>query len=946
VVFPLISSWDILHHHIIYLFNFTLLRTGQALVIACLWLCTLTLFAQAPSYLWATASGRYNTTPVSAWGRAVATKTVVDAAGNTYVVGSFTGVARFDALALTSAGGNDVFVAKLDGAGNYVWAVGAGGTENDDGIGLALDTQGHLYITGAFRRTASFGGSVLVSAGFRDVFVAQLSASTGAWAWTTRGGGSDDEVGQGVATDGNNVFVTGALGSSPAVFGGTTLVNTVSSSYPPFALVGKLTTGGAWLWATSSSSPGAGQASSILATGIVADGSGGAYIVGEFSYVVDFGSIRLFVNRPSTPGYSSSATDLFVARVAPNGGWQWAIGAGGFGYETAASLALGPGGTLVIAGHSNSSSVTFGATPPLVIPISPINASDVIVAKLTSAGNFVWSTHGGGTGSETSADLVVDPAGDIYVAGAFGPAPSQFGASTLASVGGQDAFVAKLNGNGVWQWGVSGGSRDNDTGATGVGVDGTGNVSVVGAFPNVGGAPRNDAVFGPYTVAGNMGYTTGVVARLGAPLSTRISGDSLLCAGGQVQLLATPSATALAFAWSTGATTSSITVNQPGTYSVQVSFAGGRSATATFVVRALVPQVRILGDTALCPGTPLRLTANAASGAAYRWNTGATSPTLDVTQPGVYTLTARYGAGCVVTTQRTVTSPTVTISGGGALCPGASLVLTATASSPATFRWSTGAAGPSLGVTQPGTYSVTATLLTGCSLTTSRVVAAPVAAIQGDSVLCAGKAVGLNALDGSALSYQWSTGATTPAITVAQPGLYAVVLTYPGGCNRQARVRVQLGAENPPFTLGNDTTLCWGGALVLRAPAAPAAGVTYRWSDGSTGTTLRVSAPGAYSLERRTACGNQTALRRVVAADCLLIPNIITPNRDGINDRFQINGLPPGAWELTLFNRWGRQVFATKDYHQDWGEEAAFGMYYYVLKQANTRYKGVVEVIR
>jgi hypothetical protein len=867
-------------------------------------------------------------------------------AGNTYVVGSFTGVARFDALTLTSTGGNDVFVAKLDGAGNYVWAVGAGGTEDDDGVGLALDTQGHLYITGSFRRTASFGGSVLVSAGFRDVFVAQLGTSTGAWAWTTRGGGSGDDVGQGVATDGNNVFLTGALGSSPADFGATTLVNLVSFSYPPFALVGKLTTGGAWLWATSSSSPGAGQASSILATGIVADGIGGAYIVGEFSYVVDFGSIRLLVNRSSIPGSSSWATDLFVARVASNGGWQWAIGAGGPGYETASSIALGPGGTLLIAGHSNSSVVTFGATPPLVIPASFINNFDVIVAKLTPAGTFLWSAHAGGPGSEEGADLVVDTAGDIYVAGAFGPTPAQFGAFTLTSVGGRDAFVAKLSGNGVWQWGVSGGSLDNDVGATGVGVDGVGNVSLVGAFPNPFTSSRNAAVLGPYTIPGNYGYTTGFVARLGTPLDVRISGDSLLCAGGQVQLLATPSASALAYAWSTGATGASIAVSQPGTYSVVVSFAGGRTATATFVVRTVVPGVRILGDTVLCPGNTIRLTADGASGGVYRWSTGATTPTLDVTQPGVYVLTARYGVGCVVTAQRTVTAPTVTISDGGALCPGASQVLTATASSPATFRWNTGTVGATLNVTQPGTYSVTATLLTGCVLSTSRVVPAPVAVIRGDSVICAGNPVGLSALDGSALTYQWSTGATTPAITVAQPGTYSVVLTYPGGCARQAQIRVQVGTENPPFTLGRDTTLCSGSELVLRAPASNQRGVTYRWSDGSTGTTFRVLSPGEYSLERRTACGSQMARRRVVATDCLLIPNIITPNGDGANDRFQISGLPPGTWALALFNRWGRQVYKTGDYRQDWGLEAAPGVYYYFLTQGAATYKGVIEVIR
>lgn len=898
----------------------------------------MTLVAQTPSYLWATASGRYNTTPASAWGQAVSKKTAVDAAGNTYVIGSFTGIVRFDAFALASAGGNDIFVAKLDGAGNYLWAVTAGGMEDDDGFGLALDGQGRVYVTGAFRRTASFGATTLVSMGFGDMFVAQLSASNGAWGWANSGGGTDDEGGRSVVVDGTGVFFTGVLHSSPAVFGSTTLVN---STPVRTVLVAKLTAGGAWLWATSSRAPGAGQATDSDVRAMAADGSGGAYVVGSFYVLIDFGSTRL-----TNAGNVGGPHDLFVARLTAAGAWQWAVRGGGAELDVATGVVVGPDGSPYIAGYSNSPTVGLGTTPPLTIPVGSNRHFEVVAAKMTPAGAFVWSTHAGGPGSETAEGLAVDVLGNLYVAGAFGPVPAQFGASALSSAGGQDAFVAKLNGSGAWQWGVSGGSMDDDTGATGVSVDATGNISVVGAFPNPMTSSRNVGVFGPHRVVGNLGFHTGFVARLGLPLSARISGDSLLCAGGQVQLLATPSAAAVAYAWSTGATTPGITVSQPGTYSVVISFAAGRTATATFMVRGVVPGVRILGDTVLCPGTPLRLAADGTLGAAYRWSTGATTPTLDVTQPGVYVLTAWYGTGCVVTAQRTVTAPTVTISGGGALCPGTALVLTATASSPAaTFRWNTGAAGATLGVTQPGTYTVTATLLTGCVLSTSRAVAAPRAVIRGDSVLCAGKAVGLSALDGSALAYRWSTGATTPTITVAQPGTYDVVLTYPGGCTRQAHIRVRAGAENAPFTLGRDTTLCTGSAVVLRAPAAPAAGVTYRWSDGSTGDSLRVVAPGEYTLERRTACGNQTARRRIDAADCVFIPNVITPNQDGVNDRFRINGLPSGAWALTVFNRWGRQVYQTEDYHQEWGPEAAPGVYYYVLKQGSTRYKGVLEVI-
>ena len=81
---------------------------------------------------------------------------------------------------------------------------------------------------------------------------------------------------------------------------------------------------------------------------------------------------------------------------------------------------------------------------------------------------------------------------------------------------------------------------------------------------------------------------------------------------------------------------------------------------------------------------------------------------------------------------------------------------------------------------------------------------------------------------------------------------------------------------------------------------------------------------------------------------CLLIPNVITPNRDGRNDAFAVRGLLPGPWALVVYNRWGRVVYQTDDYHNAWGEDAASGLYYYRLYQSGkgTASNGWVEVIR
>jgi len=355
----------------------------------------------------------------------------------------------------------------------------------------------------------------------------------------------------------------------------------------------------------------------------------------------------------------------------------------------------------------------------------------------------------------------------------------------------------------------------------------------------------------------------------------------------------------------------------------------------------------------VCLGTPRQLTAQAPGASGVRWSTGATTPSISVTQPGTYTVTATYGTSCTATAQVTLVPNELTITGRAQLCPGQSTPLTALVTgSPVTrYQWSTGSTSPTLVVGQAGTYQVTAFLADGCQLTATHAVGPPVAkvaSISGDTLLCPGTTLTLTALNPDALSYRWSTGATTPTITATQPGQYGVVLTFSGGCSSRDSLQVGAVPLLPVFTLGADTTLCVEQPLVLQAPAVSGPGVQRRWSDGSSGSSLLVQAAGTYSLELSTPCERRIVTRQVAYTSCLVIPTIITPNGDQLNDRFAFAHLPSGNWELTLYNRWGRQVYYTAAYRQDWGEEAATGLYYYRLRQVSTgeSYRGWFEVMR
>jgi hypothetical protein len=133
----------------------------------------------------------------------------VDSSGNVYATGHFIGTVNFGAGNVTSTGGYDVFVTKLNASGAHQWTTTFGGTSADDGYGVAVDSSGNVYTTGYFQGTVNFGAGNVTSAGSADVFVTKLNAS-GTHQWTTTLGGTNSESGWGVAVDSSaNVYTTG-----------------------------------------------------------------------------------------------------------------------------------------------------------------------------------------------------------------------------------------------------------------------------------------------------------------------------------------------------------------------------------------------------------------------------------------------------------------------------------------------------------------------------------------------------------------------------------------------------------------------------------------------------------------------------------------------------------------------------------------------------------------
>jgi len=151
-----------------------------------------------------------------------------DSSGNFYVTGTFNGTATFGAFTLTSNGNEDIFVVKLGIAGNCLWAKQAGGTSNDNGYGIASGRNGSCYITGPFTGTATFGATQLSSNGGSDIYIARLD-SDGNWRWAMKTGSSSADFGYGITSDTDGyAYATGTFKGTVS-FGSSSLTSSGQS---------------------------------------------------------------------------------------------------------------------------------------------------------------------------------------------------------------------------------------------------------------------------------------------------------------------------------------------------------------------------------------------------------------------------------------------------------------------------------------------------------------------------------------------------------------------------------------------------------------------------------------------------------------------------------------------------------------------------------------------
>jgi gliding motility-associated-like protein len=290
------------------------------------------------------------------------------------------------------------------------------------------------------------------------------------------------------------------------------------------------------------------------------------------------------------------------------------------------------------------------------------------------------------------------------------------------------------------------------------------------------------------------------------PVKTGLVKDTSLCTGQTLQLQVPRNEANGRYSWSTGDTTNTISVTEAGKYWVQVQNTGCKVADTIRVTNKTPVSVTLGPDTTYCTSKPILLTAAGKGNIkSYEWNTGATSDTLRINNPGTYIVTAKDYGVCLARDTINVTANPVnafTLPNDTTICEGSSYTIKVSNKEATSLTWNDGTTGFSR-LIKPGVYNVVASR-SGCTKRDTIIVnstAIPVVKLKADTTICNGYVLPLSVSYPGA-SYLWSTGSRENAIGVTAKGAYWVQATS-NGCSYKATMNLQVQNCGCNVTMAN-----------------------------------------------------------------------------------------------------------------------------------------------
>ncbi len=403
-----------------------------------------------------------------------------------------------------------------------------GGSGNDYGYGIAVNSAGEAYVTGWTVATnfPKMNPYQSANGGGQDVFVTKLNALGTGLVYSTYLGGSGNDLGQGIAIDGaGNAYVAGLTQSANF----PTTANAYQSAKSPVAVgnngfLAKLSDDGKVLLYSTC----LGGSSGDWALGVAADGAGKAYVTG-WTGSIDF---------PHTTGAYQTAfgggVDAFITKLdtmaSGAASLVYSTYLGGASYDKASGISVDSSGAAYVTGFTSGNFPIAPAPSGVVIQRAFGGGQyDAFVTKLNAAGSDLdYSTYLGGSGDDVGNAIAVDKVtGEAYVLGstfsANFPMAAVVNAYQSTYAGGGDAFVSRLNGTGsslVYSTYLGGSGWDGGNAINvraGIAVGSAGNAYVT-SFTTSSNFPTKNPVPGQSAYHGTSPFTDVFAAKINTSL--------------------------------------------------------------------------------------------------------------------------------------------------------------------------------------------------------------------------------------------------------------------------------------------------------------------------------------------------------------------------------------------------------------------------------------------
>ncbi len=381
------------------------------------------------------------------------------------------------------------------------------------------------------------------------------------------------------------------------------------------------------------------------------------------------------------------------------------------------------------------------------------------------------------------------------------------------------------------------------------------------------------------------------------------------------------------------------------------------------------PQVDLGQDIMACEGQVVTIPANV-SGVNYVWQDGSTGSSIQATSSGLFYVEVSNSCGMdsdTIVVDIHGSEPVIDLGPDTTLCDGTSLTLISSPDTETMIMWQDGSVTPEYVVTLSGTYILEATNRCGEDADTTVISfqSLPVNFNLGpDVTLCPHDSLVLTApvTDDAIL---WNNGNLLDTLVVSTPGTYELTINNQCGTTSD-QIEVFYDDRSLIFPVDSLYKLCPGETTKIDVMQTFPA--SYHWNTGSVLPSVIIDSPGEFIVTVTTACQEKSQEYIVMAGDnCssvneFSIPNIFSPNGDGVNDQFTLSwsrSLNVLSMQGSIFDRWGNMVYSSEENPFSWNgnfnnDKVLPGVYVYIIhvtymlnsKETSEKFTGDLTVIR